>query len=228
MADFPEDVQRRMEAVDGYFAEVLGMRDPVLDAVIATCGAEGLPPIQVPAALGRLLGLLVLTAGARSIVEVGTLGGYSTIHLARAAMQTGGRVISLELSPRHADVARRNIAAAGLADVAEVRTGPARELMAALGPADGAPFDLFFIDADKASIPAYLARAIGLSHPGTLIVVDNVVRHGSVADDASDDPNVRGVREFLEMVRTNPRLSGTAIQTVGAKGWDGFSVVRVG
>jgi predicted O-methyltransferase YrrM len=177
----------------------------------------------VSAAQGRLLELLVRICGARTVLEVGTLGGYSTIWLARG-MPRGGQLITLELEDRHAEVARGNLELAGLADCVEVRVGPAVESLKAMSEA----FDLVFIDADKPSTPAYFTEALRLSHPGTVIVVDNVVRAGAVVDEGSADPGVAGIRRFAELVAHEPRVRGTAIQTVGRKGYDGFAVVVVG
>lgn len=223
----PPDLRARFGAVDHYFEEAFGLRDAALDAALRASAEAGLPPIHVSACQGKLLELLVAATGARSVLEVGTLGGFSTIFLARGAARTGGRVVTLELEPRHAEVARANLAVAGVGDRVEVRVGAARDLLAALGAADGAPFDLTFIDADKAGTADYVERAIALSRPGALIVVDNVVRGGGVADPANEDANVLGIRRFVERVRGDRRVEATAIQTVGAKSHDGFAVVRV-
>jgi predicted O-methyltransferase YrrM len=181
-----------------------------------------LPPHEVTPLQGRLLELLARLVGARSILELGTLGGYSTIWLARG-LADGGRLVTLETEPEYARVARGNLERAGLADIVDLRVGPALETLPQL---DG-PFDLIFIDADKRSNPDYLDEALRLSRPGTLIVADNVVRGGAVADPDASDPTVAGVRRFLELVGTHPRLDATAIQTVGSKGWDGFALVLV-
>ena len=190
---------------------------------VAGFGSAGLPPHEVTPLQGRLLELLARLAGARSILELGTLGGYSTIWLARG-LGDGGRIVTLEVSPDYARVARENLERAGLGGVVDLRVGPASETVAQL---DG-PFDLVFIDADKRSNPEYLGEAVRLSRPGTLIVADNVVRSGAVADADADDPSVTGVQRFLELVAEHPRLDATAIQTVGSKGWDGFALVLVG
>ncbi|MDX2176643.1 MAG: class I SAM-dependent methyltransferase [Candidatus Sumerlaeia bacterium] len=221
------DIPRLAGLVDAYFEEALSLRDDALEGALRRSAEAGLPPINVSACQGKLLELLALTAGARSVLEVGTLGGFSTIFLARAARAAGGRVLSLELKEAHAAVARMNLADAGVAELVEVRVGPALESMMALGPADGAPFDFVFIDADKQTTAEYFDRALELSRPGTLIVVDNVGREGAVADAASTDPSVLGIRRFVERLRGNPRVAATAIQTIGAKSHDGFALVRV-
>jgi predicted O-methyltransferase YrrM len=182
----------------------------------------GLPPHEVTPLQGRLLELLARVAGARSILELGTLGGYSTIWLARGLAE-GGRLVTLEASPEYARVAQANLDRAGLAGVVDLRVGPAIDTLQEL---EG-PFDLIFIDADKRSNPEYLDESLRLSRPGTLIVADNVVRAGAVADAGAAEPSVAGVRLFLELVGADPRLDATAIQTVGAKGWDGFALALV-
>jgi predicted O-methyltransferase YrrM len=182
----------------------------------------GLPPHEVTPLQGRLLELLARLAGARSILELGTLGGYSTIWLARG-LSEGGRLVTLEASPDYARVAQANLERAGLGGVVDLRIGPAIETL----PGLEGPYDLIFIDADKRSNPEYLDEALRLSRAGTLIVADNVVRAGAVADPGADDPSVTGVRRFLELVGAHPRLDATAIQTVGAKGWDGFALAIV-
>jgi predicted O-methyltransferase YrrM len=197
--------------------------DPAAEGALLASDEAGLPAIAVSAAQGRLLELLVRMTGARRVLEVGTLGAYSTIWLARG-LPPGGRILTLELDPRHAEVARSNLAAAGLSDVVEVAVGPAAQTLAALT----GTFDLVFIDADKPSTPTYFAEAVRLSRSGTVIVVDNVVRNGAVADASSADTNVQGIRQFADLVAAEPRLRGTAVQTVGRKGYDGFAVVVVG
>ncbi|MEA2472083.1 MAG: hypothetical protein QOE38_3082 [Thermoleophilaceae bacterium] len=184
--------------------------------------ADGLPPHEVTPTQGRLLELLTRAVRARSVLELGTLGGYSTIWLARGLVE-GGRLVTLEANADYAAIARANLERAGVADGVEVRVGPALETL----PSLQGPFDLIFIDADKKSNPDYLREALRLSRPGTLIVADNVVRGGAVADGDSEDPSVRGVRRFLELVASEPRLSATAIQTVGTKGHDGFMLALV-
>jgi predicted O-methyltransferase YrrM len=209
-------------AVDLFFNDRLIGHDAVLDKVQASCAAAGLPPISVAANQGRLLNLLASLVGARRILEIGTLGGYSAIWMARA-LPADGRLVSLEIDPKHADVARANIALAGLADRVEVRLGKAIELL----PAVTGPFDLVFIDADKPSNPDYFAWAMRVVRPGSVIVVDNVVRGGTVADASSSDPTVLGVRRLVELVAAEPRVAATAIQTVGSKGYDGLLIARV-
>jgi predicted O-methyltransferase YrrM len=211
-------------AVDGYITDLLVPPDAGLDAALEASTAAGLPEINVSPAHGKLLHLLARMRGARAILEIGTLGGYSTIWLARG-LADGGRLITLEADPRHAEVARGNIAAAGLAGVVEVRVGPALDTLP--GVAAAGPFDLFFIDADKQNNPEYFAWSLRLSRPGSVIVVDNVVRGGAVADASSDDPRVGGTRRLLEMIAAEPRVTATTIQTVGSKGYDGFAVALV-
>jgi predicted O-methyltransferase YrrM len=220
--------QERWAAVDGYLSELFGdAADPVLDATLAASTAAGLPEIQVSAQQGRLLHLLARSIGARAVLEVGTLGGYSTTWLGRA-LPPDGRLVTLEAEPRHAEVARANLALAGLAGVVEVRLGPAAESLAQLAAAGTDLFDLVFIDADKPGYPEYLSWALRLTRPGGLIVGDNVVRNGKIADPASDDPNVLGVRRFLELISAEPRLTPAVLQTVGAKGYDGLAIALVG
>jgi predicted O-methyltransferase YrrM len=214
------------QAVDAALAQWLIPPDPALDAALAANAAAGLPAIDVSPLQGRFLQLLARLMGARRVLEIGTLGGYSTIHLARA-VGDGGKVVSLEIDPHHAGVAAANLARAGLAGRVDIRVGPAAETLAALAAEGGAPFDLIFIDADKLGYPVYLQASLKLARPGAVIVGDNVVRAGKVLDGASDDPNVAGVRAFLDMMGGEPRLAATAIQTVGAKGWDGFALAVV-
>ena len=215
--------ETRWAAVDAFIGERLLPPDPVLDAALAANAAAGLPAIDVSPAHARLLQILARIAGARRILEIGTLGGYSTIHLARA-LPEGGRLVTLEAVPKHAEVARANLGRAGLTDRVEVIVGPA---LATLPSLDG-PFDFIFIDADKESNAAYLAEALRLSRPGTVIVCDNVVRDGRVADLSADSPAVAGTRRFFEQAGAEPRLTATAVQTVGVKGWDGFAIAVVG
>ncbi|MFF0445085.1 O-methyltransferase [Streptomyces sp. NPDC004609] len=223
----PDQWRRRWDAVDRYVTELLAPPDEALTRALADSDAAGLPSIAVAANQGKLLHLLARTLGARTVLEIGTLGGYSTIWLARALPATG-RLISLEYSPDHAEVARANLARAGLDSIAEIRTGPALETLPMLAAEPGAgPFDLFFIDADKVNNPRYVEWALKLSRPGSLIVVDNVVRGGSILDAGTDDPAVRGTREMYELVAREPRLDATAVQTVGSKGYDGFLLARV-
>jgi predicted O-methyltransferase YrrM len=213
-------------AVDAYITDLLVTPDSALDAALAASEAAGLPSIAVSPAQGKLLQLLAQLQGARKVLEIGTLGGYSTIWLGRA-VGPEGRVTTLELDPRHAEVATKNLGRAGLDRVVEVRVGAALDSLARLAAEGAGPFDFIFIDADKESTPAYFEWAVKLSRVGTLIVVDNVVRQGALADPASDDPRVQGVRRLHETVAANPRVSATTIQTVGAKGHDGFLLAVV-
>jgi predicted O-methyltransferase YrrM len=213
-------------AVDDYVTDLLIPPDPTLDAALAAADAAGLPPIQVSPAQGKLLALLAQLRGARAILEIGTLGGYSTIWLARA-LPPDGRLVTLEAEPRHADVARANIARAGLAARIDLRVGRALDTLPGVAADARAPFDLIFIDADKPSIPEYFDWALRLSRRGTLIIVDNVVRDGALADATSEDPSVQGVRRFMTRMAAEPRVSATVIQTVGTKGYDGFALALV-
>jgi len=212
--------------VDDHLVTTLLDDDPVLDAALADSRAAGLPEIHVAPNQGKLLSLLVRIAGARRVLEVGTLGGYSTIWLGRG-LPEGGTLVSLELEAGNAEVARANLERAGLGDRVEVRVGPAADTLAAMAEAGEEPFDLVFLDADKAGYPTYLARALDLSHPGTVIVADNVVRRGAVADPGTTDPDAQGIRRFLADAAADPRLDATAVQTVGAKGHDGFALLVV-
>ncbi len=218
--------QKQWTAVDRYITDLFAPPDPALDAALQASAVAGLPPHDVSPAQGKLLLLLARAQGARSILEIGTLGGYSTIWLARA-LPAGGRLITLEADPKYAEVARANIARAGLAAVVELRLGRALETLPQLAAEGRGPFDLIFIDADKPSNPEYFAWALKLSRRGSLIIADNVVRNGAVVDTASDDPSVQGVRRFHELVAAEPRVSATAIQTVGSKGYDGFALALV-
>jgi predicted O-methyltransferase YrrM len=213
--------EARWSAVDQFISAQLLSSDPLLDAALAASQAGGLPNIQVAPNQGKLLSLLAQALGARKILELGTLGGYSTIWLARG-LAAEGRLITLELEPKHAEVARANLARADLARKVEIRVGPALELLPQLEAERVGPFDLIFIDADKANYPAYFEWAVRLSRPGTLIVVDNVVRKGQIADATATDPNVIGARKLYELVAREPRVRATAIQTVGDKGYDGL------
>jgi predicted O-methyltransferase YrrM len=216
----------RWTAVDRYIADLLVPPEPALAAALEANAAAGLPPHDVTPNQGRLLELLARLQGARRILEIGTLGGYSTIWLA-SALPRGGRLITLESDAHYAKVARANIERAALAEFVELRVGPALETLQEIGAAATEPFDLIFIDADKRSNPEYLAWALKLSRRGSLIVADNVVRGGALVDAASDDLTVAGVRRFFELVASEPRLCATAIQTVGSKGYDGFALVLV-
>ncbi len=213
-------------AVDRYFSEQLCLSDPVLDAAMAANKAAELPAIDVAPNQGKLLQLLAQLAGARRILEIGTLGGYSTIWLARA-LPTDGRLITLEFNPKHAEIARANIECAGLTQTVEIRVGAALDALPKLQNESSEPFDLIFIDADKPNNSAYVRWALKLSRPGTLIVIDNVVRDGAVIDNASTDKDVQGARQLFELLANEPRLSCTAIQTVGVKGYDGFAFAIV-
>jgi predicted O-methyltransferase YrrM len=212
--------------VDHYFTDRLVAHDPVLEATLAASDAAGLPAIQVAPNQGKLLNLLARLRGARRILEIGTLAGYSTIWLARA-LPPDGRLITLEYDPRHAEVARANIAAAGLADRVEVRVGRALDTLAELARGKPGPFDLIFIDADKENNAEYFRWVLRLSAVGSLIVIDNVVRGGKVVDGNAEDPDVRGTRRLIDMLAAEPRVSATAIQTVGSKSYDGFAMALV-
>jgi len=222
--------QELWSAVDGYICDQLLPPDPVLDAALAASGAAGLPPITITPNQGKLLELLVRVHGARRILELGTLGAYSTIWFARA-LPPGGRLVTLEANPHYAQVALDNIAAAGLAEIVQLRVGPALQTLPELA-AEGTPFDLIFIDADKQNYPGYLQWSLKLSRPGSLIIGDNVVRGGGIIDADAPDPwgdeaGKQGVRRFYELLAAEPRLSATAIQTVGDKGYDGFALALV-
>ncbi|MEK7885865.1 O-methyltransferase [Burkholderia contaminans] len=219
--------QDQWNQVDAYFSATLVPSDDALDAALAASDAAGLPAINVAPNQGKLLQLLATIRGARRILEVGTLGGYSTIWLARA-LPPGGSLVTLELNPAHAKVATRNIARAGFAEVVTVVVGSAKDSLARLVDAGEAPFDFIFIDADKDNNPVYLDAALKLSRPGTVIVVDNVVRGGRVADPGNREPDVVGVRDGFARLAAAPNLTTTAVQTVGQKGWDGFSISIVG
>ncbi|ONO48308.1 methyltransferase [Burkholderia cenocepacia] len=219
--------QDRWNQVDAYFSATLVPSDGVLDAALAASDAAGLPAINVAPNQGKLLQLLATIRGARRILEVGTLGGYSTIWLARA-LPLGGALVTLELNPAHAKVATQNIARAGFAQVVSVMVGSAKDSLARLIDTGEAPFDFIFIDADKDNNAVYLDAALKLSRPGTVIVVDNVVRNGRVVDPDNREPDVAGVRAGFARLAAEPALMTTAVQTVGQKGWDGFSISIVG
>jgi predicted O-methyltransferase YrrM len=210
--------------VDEYFAGLLAPQDKALESALVANRKAGLPAIDVAPVQGKFLALLVQISGAKRILEIGTLGGYSTICLARAA-GADGHVVTLEYNPAHAEVARANLAAAGVLERVEVKVGRAVDSLPLLD--QGAKFDFIFIDADKRSNPEYLEWALRLSRPGSVIVVDNVVRDGRVLEAKSQDEDIRGIRRFAEMLAAEPRLSSTALQTVGAKGYDGFSISLV-
>jgi predicted O-methyltransferase YrrM len=223
--------QELWSAVDRYIGDHLLAPDPVLDGALAASEAAGLPPISVTPNQGKLLHLLARIHGARSILELGTLGGYSTIWLARA-LPDGGRLVTLEANPGYADVARKNIADAGLSALVQLRVGPALETLPQLLAEGAGPFDLIFIDADKQNYPGYFEWSLKLSRPGSVIIGDNVVRDGAILDPGAGDPSLgveglRGVRRFYELLAAEPRVTATAVQTVGAKGHDGFAVALV-
>lgn len=214
-------------AVDQYITDALVPADPVLDAVLKASTDAGLPEINVSPAQGKFLHLLTRIHGARRVLEIGTLGGYSTIWLARGMLPAGGKVVTLEVDPRHVRVARANFEHAGLAKMIEVREGRALDTLSQLATEGRGPFDLIFIDADKVRIPDYFTWALKLSRRGTVIIVDNVVRKGAVTDANSTDLSVQGVRQLNAMLATEKRVSATTIQTVGAKGYDGFTLAVV-
>jgi predicted O-methyltransferase YrrM len=213
-------------SVDDYITSLFVPPDPVLQETLAISEAAELPSISVAPNEGKLLMLLAQLCGARNILEIGTLGGYSTIWLARG-MAPGGALITLEANPKHSEVARANIARAGLTEVVEVRLGPAIDTLAQLAADRHAPFDLIFIDADKENYPAYLAASLKLSRRGTLIIADNVIRDGEVINPDSSDPRVQGARRFNQLLADEPRVRATAIQTVGRKGHDGMAIAIV-
>jgi predicted O-methyltransferase YrrM len=218
--------QSQWTEVDQFLSGLLIGEDEALTAAVAASDEAGLPPIQISPAHGKLLYLFAKTMGAKRVLEIGTLGGYSAIWTARA-LPADGHLISLEASPRHAEIAGRNIARAGLVGVVEIRVGFASETLPKLAEEHTEPFDMVFIDANKDGYPEYLRWALELTRPGSLILADNVVRGGAVADGRSADRNVKGVRAYLEAVAANPRLEGTVVQTVGVKGYDGLAVARV-
>ncbi|HST83909.1 MAG TPA: O-methyltransferase [Kineosporiaceae bacterium] len=218
-----DELSEQWRGVDEYFLEALIDEDAALQAARQDCRAANLPEIEVAANQGALLAMLARLSGARRVLEIGTLGGYSTIWLARAVEQ----VMTLELQPEYAKVARRNLDRAGVGERVEIMIGPAAESLAALIEGQVEPYDLVFIDADKPNNPRYLEASLRLVRPGSVIIVDNVVRGGAVVNAASTDDRVHGVRQLIEMVRADPRLEATALQTVGSKGWDGFAMIRV-
>jgi predicted O-methyltransferase YrrM len=220
--DYPSSYAERWNTVDSYFAGHLAPDDAALSEALAANADAGLPRIDVSALQGQFLALLVQMTGAKRVLEIGTLGGYSTIRMARA-LPSDGQVVTIEADEHHAKVAQANFARAGLTQQIELRAGKALDVL----PHLEGPFDLVFIDADKSNNPHYIRWALDLSRPGTVIVVDNVVRGGAVADPKSTDPDVQGVRSLVDIVAAEPRLTATAIQTVGEKGWDGFVIARV-
>lgn len=218
--------QEQWTAVDGYFSQTLVPSDAVLDTTLQSSADAGLPSINVAPNQGKLLHLIAKIKNAKRILEIGTLGGYSTIWLARA-LPLDGTLISLESNAEYADLARKNIELAGLSQRVTVVVGTAVQSLERLVEEKAEPFDLVFLDADKESNPAYLRLSLALSRAGTVIIGDNVVRKGRVGDPDNQDPDVIGVRKFFELVSSDPRLDTTAVQTVGAKGWDGFSITVV-
>jgi predicted O-methyltransferase YrrM len=218
--------KRIWAAVDAYIVGSLFEADPILDAVLAANHDRGLPAIDVSPAQGKLLSLLARMQGAKKVLEIGTLGGYSTIWMARA-LPVDGKIVTLELDPHHAAVARSNFERAGVLERVELRVGPALQSLAALGAENAGPFDFIFIDADKPNNPHYLSWALRLSRPGTVIVCDNVIRDGAVVNEDGCDANVEGARAAFSFIGSEKRLDGTAIQTVGAKGYDGFAIAIV-
>jgi predicted O-methyltransferase YrrM len=220
--DYPSQHAAQWAQVDHYFADALAAEDVALKAALAHNAAQGLPVHDVSALQGKMLALMVTLTGAKRVLEIGTLGGYSTIWMARALPEQG-QIISLEFNPHHAEVARHNLALARVQDRAEVIVGAALDTL----PMLAAPFDLIFIDADKVNNPHYLQWALKLARIGTVIIADNVVRGGAVVQDDSLDANVRGLREFVRMISDDARLDATALQTVGEKGWDGLIMAVV-
>jgi predicted O-methyltransferase YrrM len=220
----PKITDKTWTAVDEYFAGLIAPTDAQLDAAIKANRAAKLPAIDVSRMQGKFLHVLVQMLRPRKVLELGLLGGYSTIWMARA-LPEGGRIVSLEYEPRHAEIARKNLANARMLDRVEIRVGAALDTLPTLESA--APFDLIFIDADKPNNPAYLQWALKLSRPGTTIIIDNVVRDGRVIDAESSDADVQGTRRMFEMMAAEPRLSATALQNVGAKGYDGFAMAVV-
>jgi predicted O-methyltransferase YrrM len=220
--DYPSADAERWSAVDTYFAGLFAPDDAALSDALAANAGAGLPTHDVSALQGQLLALLVQITGARRVLEIGTLGGYSSLRIARA-LPSGGQIVTIEADAHHAEVAEANFARAGLSGQIDLRVGKALDVL----PDLQGPFDLIFIDADKPNNPHYIRWALALSRPGTVIVGDNVVRGGAVVDPHSTDPNVQGVRSFVDIIAAEPRLTATAIQTVGEKGWDGFILARV-
>jgi predicted O-methyltransferase YrrM len=221
-----QDFQDQWAAVDEYLTELLVPSDPALAAALKDCDAAGLPAISVTPTQGKLLWLFARLVGARKILEVGTLGGYSTIWLARA-LPKDGRLITIEASPEHAEVAGANLQRAGLSDRVELRVGRGLDLLPKLATEEIVPFDLIFIDADKVNTADYFVWALKLSRPGTLIITDNVIRKGAIVDAKSRDSSVVGMRRFFELLAKEKGVSATAIQTVGSKGYDGFAIAIV-
>ena len=219
-----EPTPAHWRAADDFLAETLVGHDPALEAALTAQRAAGMPAIEVAPVSGKLLSLLVRISGSRRVLEIGTLGGYSTIWMA-GAVGDGGRVVTIEAEPANAAVARASIDAAGVGDRVEILVGRAADVLPTL--ADPGPFDLVFIDADKESNTIYLDWAARLGHPGTVVVLDNIGRDGDIVDPASTDPKVAGTRAGLEMLGRDPRFDATALQTVGVKGWDGVAIALV-
>ena len=218
--------QKVWEAVDKYFDKILIPQDSALEDALKAAKAAKLPAIQVSSVEGKLLHLLVLMLGARNILEIGTLGGYSTIWMARA-LPEGGRIVTLEADPKHAEVARKNFARAGVESKIELRLGKALDTLPQVAADARGPFDMFFIDANKSNMPEYFEWSLKLARKGSVIIADNVVREGKVLDAKSKDADIQGIRRFLEMVGKEKRVSGTALQTVSTKNYDGFALVLV-
>jgi predicted O-methyltransferase YrrM len=218
--------QEKWSEVDHYITDVLGLTDEALESALKVSDAAGLPAIAVSVPQGKFLNQLAQLVHARRILEIGTLGGYSTIWMARG-LTMDGELVTIEIDRKHAEVARQNLAHAGFGDRVEVRNAAALEELPKIAADNRGAFDLVFIDADKPSIPDYFAWALKMSRPGSVIVVDNVVREGAVTDEASEDASVKGVRRLNEMLAAEPRVSATVIQTVGTKGYDGFAVILV-
>ncbi|MBW3548678.1 MAG: O-methyltransferase [Actinobacteria bacterium] len=218
--------EERWTAVDRYIADVVVGSDPALEAALEASAGAGLPPINVAPNQGKLLALLVQVRAARTVLEIGTLGGYSTIWMA-GVLPAGGRLVTLEADPAHADVARGNIARAGLDHIVDVRVGPALTILPQLAAEGAGPFDMVFVDADKAANADYFSWALRLTRRGSVIVVDNVVRGGTVVDADSADPGIQGTRRLYELLGQERRVSATVVQTVGSKGYDGFALAVV-
>jgi len=223
---FHKTQDQKWIAIDHYIAEQFLKDDPAQDATLAASSAAGLPEIQVAPLQGKLLMILTASLGASNVLEIGTLGGYSTIWLARG-LADGGRVVTLDVNPDYAEVARKNFANAGVADCIQLRVGEALDSLAQLHAEGAEPFDLVFIDADKPNTPNYFDWAVKLARKGTLIVVDNVVREGAILASQSDNKHIKGLRDFFARVAADPRVTATAIQTVGNKGHDGLAFIRV-
>jgi len=222
----PNEALDIWKKVDNFFTDALIPADGVLEAALAANREADLPAIDVTPLQGKFLEIMIRATNGRRVLELGTLGGYSTIWMARA-VGLAGQVVTLELDSRHGEIAQRNLDNAGVADRVQLRIGPASESLAAMVSEKSAPFDFIFIDADKAGYPDYIEWSLKLSRPGTLIIADNVVRDGKVTDPSDPDPSIQGVRRFTELVADEPRLSTTVLQTVGSKGYDGFAIAVV-